>query len=78
MAEFAKVVKENHCVIRKAGAITIDNGLYQRYSGELQVVTKSAIQDRRVNVVANLANIEDLVKLLRHKEGIVYRFIEVQ
>ncbi len=77
MAEFASVIKQNNMLERKAGDITIDNELYKRYSGELQVVTQDSSVDGRVNVVAKLANKKDLIKLLRFREGITYHFNEV-
>ena len=77
MAEFASVIKQNNTLERKAGDITIDNELYKRYSGELQVVTQDSLADERVNVVAKLADRKDLIKLLRFREGITYHFNEV-
>lgn len=78
MAEFACVIKKNHTTIREEGVITIDNELNKRYSGELQVVTRKACEDENVNVVAKLAHPKDLSKLLRFREGISYRFREVE
>ena len=78
MAEFASVVKKNHTIERQEGFVTIDNELNKRYSGELQVVTRKACEDERVNVVARLVHPKDIVKLLRFREGISYRFREVE
>lgn len=76
MAEFACPIEKNHTEIRNEGSITIDNKYNKRYSGELQVVTRKAPADEKVNVVARLAHSKDLLKLLRFREGIIYRFQE--
>lgn len=78
MAEFGCQIEENHTTVREEGVITIDNKLHKRYSGELQVVTKEACRDEKVNVVAKLVHLKDLSKLLRFREGISYRFKEVE
>lgn len=77
MAEFGCVIEKNHTIKREEGMITIDNKLNKRYSGELQVITKEACQDDNVNVVAKLVHQADLLKLKRFREGISYRFREV-
>lgn len=78
MAEFGCVIEKNHTVKREEGMITIDNKLNKRYSGELQVITKEACQDDNVNVVAKLVHPSDLLRLKRFREGISYRFREVE
>lgn len=78
MAELGSLIEKNHTVLREEGMITIDNKLNKRYSGELQVITRSACADERVNVVAKLVHSYDLLKLLRFREGISYRFCEVE
>ena len=78
MARFGCVIEKNHTIKREVGMITIDNKLNKRYSGELQVITKEACQDDNVNVVAKLVHQEDLLKLKRFREGISYRFREVE
>lgn len=78
MAEFGSVIEKNHTVPRKEGMITIDNKQNKRYSGELQVITKEACENEGVNVVAKLVHPYDLLKLLRFRERIAYRFREVE
>lgn len=78
MAEFGCLIDENHTEIREEGAITIDNKQNKRYSGELQVVTEKAERKDSVNVAAKLAYPEDLIKLMRFREGIVYHFREAE
>ena len=76
MAEFADSIKKNITTNRKAGYITVDNELYKRYSGEMQVVLSDSIVDERVNVVARIIDTYDLIKLARFREGIEYIFEE--
>lgn len=76
MAEFAKDVKPNNMVIRKTGDVTIDNSLYKRYSGEMEVMLEDHDQDDRVNVVAHISDENDLYKLLYFRDGIEYIFEE--
>ena len=76
MAEFAKDVKPNNMVIRKTGDVTIDNSLYKRYSGEMEVMLEDHDQDDRVNVVAHINDENDLYKLLYFRDGIEYIFEE--
>lgn len=75
MAEFAKKIEPENCTIRKAGAITIDNCKYERYSGELQVVLKDSVADEKVNVVGYINN-DDLYKLKFYINGYKYKFIK--
>ena len=76
MAEYASVIEKNDSVEREAGAITIDNSLYKRYSGELQVMLKKQDADERVNVVGRVKDPDDLIRLARFREGIRYIFTE--
>ena len=78
MAEFGCVIEKNHTVLREEGMITIDNKMNKRYSGELQVIMKEACEDEGVNVVAKIVYANDLLKLMRFREGISYRFREVE
>lgn len=45
-------------VERKTGCITMDNTLYKRYNGELQIVKRDLPSDERVNVVAKVSENE--------------------
>jgi len=76
MAEYASEIEVNNTIRRDAGAITIDNRLYKRYSGELQVVLKNKEADERVNVAARIKDPDDLIRLRRFKEGTDYLFAE--
>ena len=78
MAEFASEIRPLNTVSRKKGDITIDNINNKRYSGEMQVVFKDLKEDERINVVGRVIRQEDLIKLLRFKEGITYNFIEAK
>ena len=78
MAEFASEIRPLNMVSRKKGDITIDNINNKRYSGEMQVVFKDLKEDERINIVGRVVRQEDLIKLLRFKEGITYNFIEAK
>ena len=53
-----------HCVRRKAGALTMDNIRYGRYSGELMLVRSDLQADDRVNVIGYVP--ENALLLLNH------------
>ncbi|PEF32630.1 DUF871 domain-containing protein [Bacillus wiedmannii] len=53
------ILKPMHTIARKKGSITIDNELYGRYAGEMQVATHDFPKDEKVNVVGMVAE-EDL------------------
>lgn len=74
MAEFSNKIGEDNCDIRTRGAITIDNELYLRYSGELQVVLKDSEADERVNVVGYIDE-DELKKLEYYRQGYKYLFV---
>ncbi len=61
--EFRRANKKQYspscCLERPIGAVTIDNHLYGRYMGELQIVLRPLPADERVNIAANVAE-EDL------------------
>lgn len=58
---------------RPAGAVTLDNRLYQRYQGELQITKTDLPPDPRVNVLGRLPAIEQ--RLLKYiKPGTKFRF----
>ena len=58
-----KVTPEN-CIERKKGSITVDNDLYLRYAGELQICKKDLTADSRVNVIGEIT--EESCLLLDH------------
>lgn len=75
MSQYASVIEIDNTADRLKGSITVDNKLYGRYSGEMQVVLKDKKRDERVNVVGKIDD-KDLEKLLYHNEGYTYKFIE--
>ncbi len=52
----------HNCVARSRGDITMDNSLYRRYSGEIQILRTALPQDDRVNVIG--AVLDDYLPLL--------------
>lgn len=44
-------ISPHHTILRKKGSLTLDNVLYQRYSGEMQITRKDYNSDPRVNVI---------------------------
>lgn len=59
---------------RPAGTITLDNSLYQRYQGELQITRTDLPPDPRVNVLGRLSAMEQ--RLLKYiKPNNKFRFI---
>ena len=56
------VLQPMHTIVRKKGSITIDNELYGRYAGEMQVATHDLPVDEKVNVVGMV--VEEDVSLL--------------
>lgn len=56
------LVKENifaeNTIERVIGSITLDNELYKRYMGELQIIKRNLPKDDRVNVVAEISQNE--------------------
>lgn len=58
---------------RPSGTVTLDNRLYQRYQGELQITKTDLPPDPRVNVLGRLTAIEQ--RLLKYiKPGTKFRF----
>lgn len=47
-------IKQESCLKREKGSVTLDNQLYGRYMGELQLTKKELPADSRVNVVAKV------------------------
>ncbi len=75
MAEFSKSIAPDNCVERKIGSITIDNTLYERYSGELQVVLKDSLENKKINVVG-FVDSNDIEKLYYFRYGYTYLFVK--
>lgn len=51
-------IEPENTVERHLGSITLDNRLYKRYMGELQIIKRDLPMDERVNVVAEIAKNE--------------------
>ncbi|MEL3972725.1 MupG family TIM beta-alpha barrel fold protein [Rossellomorea oryzaecorticis] len=67
-AEFGKIIEPSNQVQRTVGMITVDNELYGRYSGEMQIVKRELPKDEKVNVIAKVVN-EDLPLIHEIKAG---------
>lgn len=63
-----------HQVERIMGMVTIDNQLYGRYAGELQIVLKDLPKDEKVNVIGQILE-EDLPLLKEIKAGGKFQLI---
>jgi hypothetical protein len=59
-----KSLKPANTIIRNMGSITIDNELYGRYGGELQIMLTNLPSDEKVNVIGMI--IEDDLSLLQY------------
>ncbi|PGL70392.1 MupG family TIM beta-alpha barrel fold protein [Bacillus sp. AFS055030] len=57
-------LKPANTIIRNIGSITIDNELYGRYKGELQIMHTNLPSDEKVNVIGMI--IEDDLSLLKY------------
>ena len=75
MAEYASKIDIFNTTKRNRCSITIDNELYKRYSGELQVVLKDLPQDEKVNVVGYVRE-KDMYKLDYYRYGFKYHLKE--
>ncbi|PFJ17117.1 cell surface protein [Bacillus cereus] len=58
------VLQPMNTISRKKGSITIDNELYGRYAGEIQIVINDLPKDEKVNVVGKV--VEEDVSLLSY------------
>lgn len=47
-------IKPSNCIARPKGTLTIDNELYGRYSGEIQLTRSGFNADQRVNVIGHV------------------------
>ncbi|MDR4417767.1 DUF871 domain-containing protein, partial [Bacillus paranthracis] len=60
--EHKVILQPMHTITRKKGSITIDNELYGRYAGEMQVAIHDLPADEKVNVVGMV--VEEDISLL--------------
>lgn len=66
------VTEPDNTVERKAGLITIDNSLYKRYCGELQITKKDYPWDEKVNVIGRIKEeYLDLLKLIERGDRFI-------
>ncbi|PAF18042.1 DUF871 domain-containing protein [Terribacillus saccharophilus] len=56
-----------NCIERNEGSITIDNDLYMRYKGEIQITRRNLPQDDKVNVIGQI--LPEDVPLLNYIEA---------
>ena len=58
-------IDPDNCIERSQGSITIDNDLYKRYCGEIQIMKKDYPQDEKVNVIGKAKDeYLDLLKMI--------------
>ena len=70
-------IHPENTVPRKKGSITIDNNLYMRYKGELQIVKRELPPDEKVNVIGQIIN-KDLPLLDFIQDGTKFKLAELQ
>lgn len=68
-------VKEENCIKRTKGTITIDNEKYGRYNGEIQITRLDLQEDDRVNVIGKIVD-EDIPLLDFIQGGTKFSFIK--
>ncbi|ASA19990.1 DUF871 domain-containing protein [Paenibacillus donghaensis] len=68
-------IEPENCVERKAGALTLDNNLYKRYTGEFQIVLKPLPADERVNVIGYVEEADLLLLPFLQQSGHPFRFL---
>jgi uncharacterized protein len=67
-------VEPFNCIERREGAITIDNDLYLRYKGEIQIARRALAQDNKVNVIGQVVD-EDVPLLYYIRGGTHFRVL---
>ena len=70
-----ELIEPENTVIRKPGQITMDNKMYKRYSGEIQIVKKEYPKDTRVNVIGSVNKTYQDVFLKALKNGSKIRLV---
>ncbi|AQP54241.1 hypothetical protein CBF34_03715 [Vagococcus penaei] len=68
-------IKQINTIARNKGAVTLDNYLYGRYSGELQVVKTPLTASSKVNVMGHVFN-NDVALIDWITSGVTYELIE--
>lgn len=57
---------------RKYGDVTLDNDLFLRYRGEINIITSPLPQDERVNVVGSVRLTENLISALKRGQKFIF------
>lgn len=70
-------IQQENTVSRRKGSITIDNNLYMRYKGELQVVKRKLPPDAKVNVIGQIID-KDLPLLDFIQEGTKFKLVDIK
>ncbi|WP_334333111.1 MupG family TIM beta-alpha barrel fold protein [Companilactobacillus sp. HBUAS59544] len=66
-----------NCSERIKGSVTIDNLLYGRYAGEIQIVKKNLPSDKKVNVIAHICNRDiPLLNFANENQKIIFKSIK--
>ena len=73
-AQKGKEVEPADAILRRRGTVTMDNSLYKRYSGEVQVMKADYPDDKRVNVIGHMPE-EYLLLLDNIKNGEQFIFV---
>lgn len=68
--------RKNDSYSYSEGMVTIDNNLYKRYCGEVQIFIRDVKVDERSNIVCEVIK-EDLYLLKYIKENVKFKFLEV-
>lgn len=69
-------IQPENTELRRKGSITIDNNLYKRYKGELQIVKKELPSDIRVNVIGQIID-SDLPLLELIQSGTKFKITDI-
>ncbi|MDY0405054.1 MupG family TIM beta-alpha barrel fold protein [Virgibacillus sp. 179-BFC.A HS] len=70
-------ITSENTVRRKRGSITIDNNLYKRYKGEIQIVKRELSPDAKVNVIGQILDY-DLPLLDFVKDGTKFKLADIR
>lgn len=72
-----KDIQPEHTVLRKKGSITVDNNLYRRYKGELQLTRCQLPFDTKVNVIGQITD-HDLALMQFIQAGTKFKITDIQ
>lgn len=72
--ELSSTIEPENCLAPNKGTIILDNHLYARYEGELQITKRALPADQRVNIIGYLSPAEQiLLKFITPGKG--FRFV---